>query len=237
MKKKILISLTLICLILVGLVLMYRNNKKTNDVQNNQVALENEIQYNNKEENIVENTTIEETFEILEKNKNENVEAVENKTEKKDTQKVNDTNKSTTNKPIQKENTTTEKPKSSVSNNEKTISKSEETKENITTEKPKEEIVKEKEETTTDKTTNKQITDNKKTEEIKETPKCNHSDETYYNTEEEAIAFYKKTSKEYGNKVKNGEITYEEYLKLCPYGYETMSCPICERWTISFYYE
>ena len=76
-----------------------------------------------------------------------------------------------------------------------------------------------------------------KTEEIIETPKCKHSNENYYKTEEEAIAFYKKTSKEYGDKVKSGEITYEEYLKKCPYGYETMSCPYCQKWTISFYYE
>jgi len=88
-----------------------------------------------------------------------------------------------------------------------------------------------------DNTNDKKKEEEIKQEEPKETPKCTHSNENYYNSESEAIAVYKTKTKELGNKVKNGEITYEEYIKLCPYGYETMSCPYCGKWTISFYYK
>lgn len=66
--------------------------------------------------------------------------------------------------------------------------------------------------------------------------KCTHGDENYFNTREEAIALYKNKVKECSEKVKNKEITYEEYIKICPYGYEDLSCPYCGKWTISMYY-
>ena len=245
MKKKLCIVLIIIFLILVGVLLtisIYKNNKKPFEIGNNEIISEGEIEHNEKEENILENIVVEENIEVSDKNETEKVEIIEKNENKTDNQNVSEKNNTSTtetsnkanNKVNNKEttikkNTTT----TTVSNNANSTSKNEEKKEPIITEKPKEDIAKEDEKTTTDKAT----TNNTKTEEIIETPKCKHSNENYYNTEEEAIAFYKKTSKEYGDKVKSGEITYEEYLKKCPYGYETMSCPYCQKWTISFYYE
>lgn len=245
MKKKLCIVLIIIFLILVGVLLtisIYKNDEKLSEMQNNKSLSEGEIEHNEKDENILENLVVEENIEVSDKNETEKVEIIEKNENKTDNQNVSEKNNTSTtetsnkanNKVNNKEttikkNTTT----TTVSNNANSTSKNEEKKEPIITEKPKEDIAKEDEKTTTDKAT----TNNTKTEEIIETPKCKHSNENYYNTEEEAIAFYKKTSKEYGDKVKSGEITYEEYLKKCPYGYETMSCPYCQKWTISFYYE
>jgi len=245
MKKKLSIVLIIIFLILVGVLLtmsIYKNNKKPFEIGNNEIISEGEIEHNEKEENILENIVVEENIEVSDKNETEKVEIIEKNENKTDNQNVSEKNNTSTtetsnkaNNKVNNKETATKKntTTTTVSNNANSTSKNEEKKEPIITEKPKEDIVKEDEKTTTDKAT----TNNTKTEEIIETPKCKHSNENYYNTEEEAIAFYKKTSKEYGDKVKSGEITYEEYLKKCPYGYETMSCPYCQKWTISFYYE
>ena len=66
---------------------------------------------------------------------------------------------------------------------------------------------------------------------------CTHDDDNYYDTREEAIAQYKNKVKECSEKLERKEIkTYEEYIKVCPYGYEDWSCPYCGKWTISMYY-
>lgn len=242
MKKKISIVLILICLILVGVLLIYRSDKEPVEMQNNQFTSENEIQYKENEDNIVENTAIEENIETLVKNETENVEVIENETEKKDIPKENNTNKNetnnTSNKVVKKENTTTKKTTTSVSNKEQTISKNEEPKETIATEKPKENIVKENEETTTDKTTvDKPIADNTKTEEKQDNQiKCTHSASNYYNTKAEAIAEYDRIINEWSDKWLNNEVDDETYYKNCPDGYEIFSCPYCNKWTISLYY-
>lgn len=242
MKKKLCIVLIIIFLILVGILLtisIYKNDEKPFEIGNNEILSEGETEHIEKEENILENIVVEENIEVSDKKEIEKVEISENKTNNQNVSEKNNTSTSETsnkdNNKVNNKKTTTKKntTTTTVSNNVNSTSKNEEKKEPIITEKPKEDIVKEEEKTTTDKVT----TNNTKTEEIIETPKCKHSNENYYNTEEEAIAFYKKTSKEYGDKVKSGEITYEEYLKKCPYGYETMSCPYCQKWTISFYYE
>lgn len=67
--------------------------------------------------------------------------------------------------------------------------------------------------------------------------KCTHGDRNYYDTREEAIAVYKNKVRECSEKLKTEEIkTYEEYIKVCPYGYEDWSCPYCGKWTIKMYY-
>lgn len=67
--------------------------------------------------------------------------------------------------------------------------------------------------------------------------KCTHGEDNYYDTREEAIALYKNKVKECSEKLKNKEIkTYEEYIKVCPYGYQDWSCPYCGKWTIEMYY-
>ena len=45
---------------------------------------------------------------------------------------------------------------------------------------------------------------------------------------------YTPTNKKY--KYENGEITWEEYMKKSPYGYECWSCGYCGKWTGSFKY-
>ena len=74
-----------------------------------------------------------------------------------------------------------------------------------------------------------------KKEETEETPKCNHSSSNWFNSEKEAIATYDKKVKEWGDKWSNGIISYEQYIKNCPSGYETWDCPICHKWTINMY--
>ena len=114
MKKKISIILILICLILVGGLLIFRNDKENIGTKNNQITSENEIQYQDNEDDIIENIVIEEKDETLENNKIKDVKVIEEETEKKDNPKENKQNNSetnnTTNKVVKKENTTTNKP-------------------------------------------------------------------------------------------------------------------------------
>lgn len=79
------------------------------------------------------------------------------------------------------------------------------------------------------------INNDTKKEETKEPLKCNHSSVNWFNTEKEAIATYEREIKKWGDKCSNGTISYEEYTKNCPYGYETWDCPICHKWTINMY--
>lgn len=87
-----------------------------------------------------------------------------------------------------------------------------------------------------------------KPEPIKEpepvTPKCDGSkhgvnvgnSNKWFNTKQEAIAYYNNLIKTWGDKWERFEIDSETYDKNCPYGYEVWSCPFCEKWTINFYY-
>ena len=82
--------------------------------------------------------------------------------------------------------------------------------------------------------------ENKKTE----TYKCSGSNhgvgvgnsQKWFNSESEAISYYKSIIKNWGDKWENFEIDDETYNKNCPYGYEDWSCPYCSKWTINFYY-
>lgn len=123
-----------------------------------------------------------------------------------------------------------------------------------TTEQPKIEIIsqeiqresnKPKEETQTQKKVEQTSTQPiKQTEEIKtnqeeikdNTPKCNHGNQKFYNTKAEAIATYDSELHKWSEKWTNYEIDDETYHKNCPTGYEIMSCPFCEKWTINIYY-
>lgn len=79
---------------------------------------------------------------------------------------------------------------------------------------------------------------------IVEVPKCsgnNHGVGTgnsgkWFNSESDAINYYKSIIKTWGDKWEKFEIDDETYNKNCPYGYEDWSCPYCVRWTINFYY-
>ena len=72
---------------------------------------------------------------------------------------------------------------------------------------------------------------------VKKPDLCTHGDENYYNTREEAIAVYKKIVKECDDNYKSGVIkTYDEYIKVCPFGHEEWTCMFCGKWTIRLYY-
>ena len=77
-----------------------------------------------------------------------------------------------------------------------------------------------------------------------ETPKCSGNSHgvgtgnsgKWFNSESEAINYYKSIIKKWGDKWENFEIDDDTYNKNCPYGYEDWSCPYCDKWTINFYY-
>lgn len=58
----------------------------------------------------------------------------------------------------------------------------------------------------------------------------------WFNTKSEAENFYDKEIAKWGSMWENDEITKEEYLKKCPSGYEVWSCPLCQKWTLNYYY-
>ena len=90
----------------------------------------------------------------------------------------------------------------------------------------------------------KQETPKQEEPKIVEVPKCsgnNHGVGTgnsgkWFNSESDAIKYYKSIIKTWGDKWEKFEIDDETYNKNCPYGYEDRSCPYCGRWTINFYY-
>lgn len=152
-----------------------------------------------------------------------------NKTEKKFKIKVLDKVEEKVEEPkekVQKEVKTNNSSKNKVSNSTTTNST---TKEEIKNNATKQE---EKPNQTTNDNTNKDVI----VDIVQDASKCKHGDKKYYDSEKDAIAVYKELIEEYGKKVKNGEITYEEYIKVCPFGYETISCPFCGKWTIDYYY-
>ena len=77
----------------------------------------------------------------------------------------------------------------------------------------------------------------------REIPKCSDTQHgvgvgnsnKWFNSYNEAVAYYDNLINDYSDKVHSGAITSEEYFKQCPYGYETWSCPYCGKWTLNFY--
>lgn len=61
----------------------------------------------------------------------------------------------------------------------------------------------------------------------------------WFSTKDEAIATYKAEIKKWEEKLKDKEnpISYDEYYKNCPYGYEIFNCPYCNKWTLNYYYD
>lgn len=221
MKKKIIVIL-IICLFLglsIFILFLDKYNSGT-QVDNNEIVYE---ETDSKKENIIEDNQLKEEIEFPIGNATEQIESVATPKEEdeiqKDNDKIND-KKSEDKTQIINKNTTSTSTTQKEENKE--ITKNVENSKNENKESLSNNEV-------TNKTEQKEEKDN--------TPKCNHSNEGYYNTEDEAKAYYKELSKEFGKKVKDGEITYEEYLKKCPYGCETMSCQYCGKWTISLYYE
>ena len=132
--------------------------------------------------------------------------------------------------PVKKENTTTKKNENTSINTEKKMEEQKNKQEEKQIEKPKDEI-----------NQSKQNQDNSAKEQQLETviPKCtetNHLMETgntekWFDTKQQAVAFYEKEIKEWEEKWLKDEIDDDTYYKNCPDGYEYWSCPLCQKWT------
>lgn len=87
------------------------------------------------------------------------------------------------------------------------------------------------------------IQENKNDDKVQEKPKCTDTkhgvsagnSNLWFNSYDEAVAYYDNLINGYSDQVHNGEISSDEYYKLCPYGYETWSCPYCGKWTLNYY--
>ena len=58
----------------------------------------------------------------------------------------------------------------------------------------------------------------------------------WFNTKDEIEEYRNNISNKYCQQYENGEITWEEYMKKSPYGYECWSCGYCGKWTGRFKY-
>lgn len=58
----------------------------------------------------------------------------------------------------------------------------------------------------------------------------------WFNSRSEAISYNDTVCEKWNNKIDNNEISYNEYIKNCPSGYECWSCSRCGKWTINFKY-
>ena len=87
------------------------------------------------------------------------------------------------------------------------------------------------------------VQENNNDNKVEETPKCTNTkhgvgvgnSNLWFNSYEEAVSYYDNLINSYSDQVHNGEITSEEYYKLCPYGYEVWSCQYCGKWTLNYY--
>ena len=58
----------------------------------------------------------------------------------------------------------------------------------------------------------------------------------WFDTKNDIQQYVEALSEEWFKKYENGDITYEEYVKNSPYGYEAWSCAYCGKWTGDFKY-
>lgn len=58
----------------------------------------------------------------------------------------------------------------------------------------------------------------------------------WFGSRREVDTYFSSVCNKWGTKYKNEEITWEEYTKNCPQGYERWSCSYCGKWTGNFVY-
>ncbi len=58
----------------------------------------------------------------------------------------------------------------------------------------------------------------------------------WFNTKDEIEEYRNNISNQYCQQYENGEITWDEYMKKSPYGYECWSCGYCGKWTGNLFY-
>lgn len=56
----------------------------------------------------------------------------------------------------------------------------------------------------------------------------------WFNSRSDLIAYYNSVADYWNNKLEKGEITWDEYIKNSPDGYECWSCSYCGKWTGNF---
>ena len=185
--------------------------------------------------NIVNETQYKERAEISSNEENEE----KDNGQKEENVVIETKQEADTSQNIKKQNTTTEK-KENVKVEQKT-EKQEISNNKILPETTKQETLETKKETQNE---------NKYTEvkiDIAEKKECSgnkHGMEVgnsgkWFSTKDEAIATYKAETKKWEEKLKDKEnpISYDEYYKNCPYGYEVWSCMYCDKWTLNYYYD
>ena len=185
-------------------------------------------------ENVIveDNAAIETQENAVEEKVEEKIEIQPTKVEEKQENKTEEIKA----KPVKKESTITEKKenKDTSVNIEKKVEEQKTKKEEKQIEKSKDEIT--KVETTQDISTQEE-----KTTVIPKCTEINHMMETgnsgkWFDTKQQAVAFYEKEIKEWEDKWLKDEIDDNTYYKNCPDGYEYWSCPLCNKWTINLYY-
>lgn len=230
-NKKIVILITILVIIVLGIVgiFIYKNRKVDNIVigENNK----NQMQENNEPENIIDNENI---IENTAENNVEQSNTVEDNTISQN-QVVEESKTVETTQPVQEKNVKT----SAKKENNKTTTTS---KQQTTQEKTPSQPQKSEQPSTPVKSND----NNYKEQEVQIAPKIectgnNHkigagNTGKWFETQDQAAAYYKAEIAKWGKKWENFEIEDDEYHKNCPYGYEVWTCPQCQKWTVNFYY-
>lgn len=215
-NRKIIVLALIVGLVIMTLIINFNKSDigKSNEIVD-EIQITNDIQ-ETLENTIPEENIIVENVVVLEGNENiQEAETIKPKQESQNNKETQEHNKATTPKQ-------TEKPKV---NDKKTIQET-----------PK---------STTPKEESKPVVKNEPKEEQPSAPKCTDKDHAvsvgnsnrWFNSKQEAIAYYDKIIKDLGEKWTSGKIKdYETYSKNCPDGYEIWDCPYCNKWTINLYY-
>ena len=233
MRKRFLFIIRILILIVGGIIGIWcfsSNDRKSSQNENNNSS--NSIPENL--DNFIQNDT--NTVPIEESNvSNEIISGKEEESETTKNEEINNT-KSEVNKTTQenKQNTNTKVSTQSKSNSLSNNSVKTQIKESV-------------EKTTSTSTTTTPASNNSKKDTTQSnkvercTNKNNHGMDVgncgkWFNTKNEAIAYYEEKIKYWGNLWETYQIEDDEYYKNCPTGYEIWSCMYCSKWTINLYY-
>ena len=229
-KKKIIIliiALTIASIIIALIINQVISTKSESniDVKNEIVKeINNTNEFQETSENVIENTNViqEENISIVEDTKEEVL--------------LNQGNKVQEDENIQEQKNATENTQEKIAEGTKQaeIKETVQTSEEINT--TKNESKEEKQEQT--------VQENKTENVVQEKPKCSDTkhgivagnSNKWFDSYEEADSFYNAEIEVWGKQWENGEIDKDEYLEKCPSGYEVWTCPLCQKWTLNFYY-
>lgn len=257
-KKIIIISISTIAIVLM-ITLAIILNKNTNgdriiqstknsleEYQENETKVLNLDERNDNLENAVDNDVLAgNTNGEIERNIQENQQEVDSKQNNQADKKTSTTQtkvKSTTSNNQQKQQILQNNPpiptqNKSQSNLAKNITEKQEKNKQTTTEKKENQSKQTTSQTKSSSSTNKRENpdplDNCKKE--KHSISVGNS-KKWFNSHEECNQYYIKVISKWGEMLENGEITWEEYNKKCPKGYEDFSCMYCGKYTLDFYY-